>query len=352
MFCTNCGTPIDGSNKFCTSCGTPVWLEDESPEEVYLNGGIASSTQMRPLDPGRPNGSNYLWGLLGFVGGIIGFFVVRDKDRKMANRILTFGIAVSVLSIGISIALFAYTSSTINSFSAFANQALQTTTTFPQTTVPQSDLSQVSALPGGGAYNWTIYLSSSDGNSSTAELSVGDLEQYQAGITNGDVAAGSACTLSTQTDAVIPAVLTLTNTSSGTAAPVGIDFSGIGSGSIPDFTGPSLIWEADYSTGPQCTGQNDGSSEVDVYSSDDAASGSQTITDAFFDITDYYPSVGSGGSTSVLGDTDLTIPSSFEITNSTTEVSTEYQVTSVSGPGVVQSPSGWEFTLAGTDPPS
>jgi len=266
----------------------------------------------------------------------------------MAVRILIAGIAVSVVAIALSLALTVYTNSMVNNLSSLGNQNLGSAgTTVPQSSVPGTTPSLTYGLTGGATFSWTVDMTSSAGASATVELDVGNPQPFQSGTTNGDATAGSACSLSALTDEVIPAIITLTNTSANMATIVGANFAGIGSGSIPSFTGPELIWEAAYAGGPQCTGQDGNSSTIDMYTSNAIAAGARAVTDGFFDITNYFPSASSGSS--VMADTILTVPSTFTVTNAAGST-TVFNITNVSGPGVVQTSSGWEFTLAGTSP--
>jgi hypothetical protein len=273
--------------------------------------------------------------------------MVRDRDPRMARRILGIGIAISVVGILISVAVTIYSDSVINRLAT--TPLYQTpTTTLPSITTPLS-----STLTGGATHTWTISMTTSLGDTASAEIEVGSPETFQDGITNGDATAGTACSLNPGTDEVIPADIIMTNTSTGDLT-VGVDVSGIGQESIPSFTGPELIWEAEYSAGPQCAGQDDGNTDVNIYSEDEVQSGAGSTTDGFFEITNFVPQSSTGVNTGVLGDAILTVPTNFEVSpdGDGTGVYTDFTVTGVSGPGVVQNSSGWEFTLAGTDPPS
>jgi hypothetical protein len=190
-------------------------------------------------------------------------------------------------------------------------------------------------------------------DSASAEIEIGSPETFQEGITNGNATAGTGCSLNPGTDEVIPADIIMTNTSTDEIT-TGVDLSGLGQESIPSFVGPELIWEAQYSGGPQCAGQDDGNTNVNIYSEDEMQSGAQSTTDGFFEITNFAPESSSGTGISVLGDAIITIPTNFDVSpdGDGTGTYTDFTVTGVSGPGVVQNASGWQFTLAGTDPPS
>jgi hypothetical protein len=87
----------------------------------------------------------------------------------------------------------------------------------------------------------------------SGSLSLGAPEQFARGEVQGDLTAGSACTIDPRTDAVVPGVLTLTNTSSTAAeGAVTLSWQGIGS-----FGGISAV-EGNFSDGPACEGGDAG----------------------------------------------------------------------------------------------
>jgi hypothetical protein len=336
---------INAGDDFCTQCGSSAPSHDDV-QALQSTGPTTLPYATYLRDEEKPSGSYYLWVLLGLIGGIIGWNLVRHRDPGMARRILLIGISISVIGIGLSIAAAVYSNSVVNSF---------TTPTFDTTpTVPDSTPVLSSTPAGGTAYTWTIDLTADGGATSTVQLEVGEPEVYQIGLTNGNATAGDACSLNVGTDEVVPAVVIMANTSSQ-AATLGLDLSGVGEESIPGFAGPELIWEANYSSGPQCTGQTDGDSSVVIYSDNEVASTADIVTDGFFEITNYSATSDSGLGTDVLGDAVITVPTTFDVNPSSsggTGAYTDFTVTGVSGPGVEQTGSGWEFTLVGTTPPS
>lgn len=50
----------------------------------------------KPSSRQRVSRANYWWLLLGFVGGVTAFLLVKDRDRAFARRLLVFGVVVSV----------------------------------------------------------------------------------------------------------------------------------------------------------------------------------------------------------------------------------------------------------------
>ena len=351
MFCTSCGATVLPGASFCTSCGHQV----TASAEALTPGGDAFTSPYRPTSPpplARPGASNYCWSLLGIVGGIIGWNLIHRRDARMARRILLWGITWSLLWTGVSVALVSWTDSSIQSFFTTHFSGGPTYATTPSTTT-------TTVPSGGGAtltsatavHTWTVSLTSTGAQVLTATLEIGRPEAYQSGDVNGNATAGTACSLTAGTDEVIPANVVMDNLTPGQVSTLGADFSGIGSQSIPALFGPELLWEASYSTGTQCSGQGDGSSDIVIYSENMEPSGSPVTTNGFLEITNF--SSPNYSAAQVLQDAVITVPSSFSVTptgNGGDAVATDYTVTGVSGPGVVQTASGWQFTLAGTSP--
>jgi hypothetical protein len=275
--------------------------------------------------------------------------------------------AIAVIS-GVALLTFVLTNTPSSPVDAAASPAGPVSTYSPYVAPPPTYSPYVSPSPTYSPYvappagsfvrSWIITATATGGYSMTAELEVGNPEPFREGIANGSATAGSACSLNAETDAVIPAELILTNVTPGFPATPGITLDGIGSGSIPGFTGPELLWEAQYADGAQCAGQGDGNSSFGVNATNPLGTNETSTAAAFFDITQYYSPDQPNGDPSILGDALLTVPSSFQVdlsnsqSNSTSNAYTSYIVDGVSGPGVVPVDGGWEFSLAGTPPQS
>jgi ribosomal protein L40E len=79
IFCNKCGAENEKSSKFCKKCGAALYYVSQ------LN---------------KPSIAWYLLPiLLGILGGIIGYFVIRSKDVKMAKNMLYVGLGIFVLGI-------------------------------------------------------------------------------------------------------------------------------------------------------------------------------------------------------------------------------------------------------------
>jgi uncharacterized membrane protein YvbJ len=79
-FCSNCGSQLIDGKSFCGSCGKPV------------------SETSQPVE--RPTRA---WFLVPFffniLGGVVGYFAVKNDDKRMANELLTFGVIMFVVVI-------------------------------------------------------------------------------------------------------------------------------------------------------------------------------------------------------------------------------------------------------------
>ena len=86
-FCGKCGTEIQPSDSFCTKCG----------EKKHVSESISSSKEIIP-EKTVPT-SRALWLLpilLGFIGGLIMYFIVKDKDKIKAQNGLVLGVIMTV----------------------------------------------------------------------------------------------------------------------------------------------------------------------------------------------------------------------------------------------------------------
>ncbi len=352
MFCTSCGAAALPGASFCTSCGYQVTSSAQATAPAGYAPPTPPGRPASPPSPPRPSAVNYCWSLLGLIGGIIGWNLIHHRDTRMARRILIWGMAWTLLGTGVSIALVARTDSSFTSFWRAHFSGAHTMATTTSTTTPTVASSGGTALTSANAvHTWTVSLSSPDSQALTASLEIGSPEAYQGGETNGSATAGTACSLTPGVDEVIPANVVMENQTPDQVSTLGADFSGVGSWSIEALPGPELLWEASYSTGTQCTGQGDGNSDVVIYSENLEPSGTSVTTNGFFEITNF--SSPNYSAAQVLDDAVITVPSAFSVTptgNSGDAIVTDFTVTGVSGPGVVQTASGWQFTLAGTPP--
>lgn len=73
MYCKNCGKEIDDNTEMCLEC------------------------RMKALSPKMPSKLWYLLIFLGIIGGIIGYILLKDKDKSMAKNILVIGVGINIL---------------------------------------------------------------------------------------------------------------------------------------------------------------------------------------------------------------------------------------------------------------
>jgi len=100
------------------------------------------------------------------------------------------------------------------------------------------------------------------------------------------------CGFDSEYDALVPAQVVVTNTTQSFHSKVGVDFIS---------TNPEFNWEVDYSSGPQCEGQNaDSGSALIVVSTRQLPPGQSMSTQFFFALKHYYTPANPGGDTNQL----------------------------------------------------
>ena len=102
-FCANCGVPLNPGAKFCSSCGQPL---------LSAPAGTPSQTApwVTPVN-GKETISWWWWLLpifLVWVGGLVAYFVLRNRNEKTAKNILIFSIVWTVVVAVILSAVFFY----------------------------------------------------------------------------------------------------------------------------------------------------------------------------------------------------------------------------------------------------
>ncbi len=210
--------------------------------------------------------------------------------------------------------------------------------------------------------SWTMNASTPSGYTMTAILRIGSPERYRPGLRNsaGDptgngITAGSSCQLSSQTDTVIPAELTITNTTPTYDAPIGLSVIGIRRfRSLLSITSinpvPSLSFEGQFSDGSTCKHEDgtESGSELSVVSANNLAPNKFIHMDGFFEIKNYYSPSHPEGNSSLLK------VASFEIVPASNAPATfNWLVGTGSGPGlqiVYGAPKYLQVDLDGTGP--
>jgi hypothetical protein len=186
---------------------------------------------------------------------------------------------------------------------------------------------------------WTFILYGAGGYSEKVTIEAGAVEQYHAGLTNGNAVAGSSCTLDPQTDAVVPVMISAINTTPNFNVPVEVDW-GFGHG---------IMFEGEWgSGGSQCdTGGYD--PDLPVASLVGAATGPQSgvALDGFFEFPGYYSPSDPSGDPQMLSGWEISVSAN------NSETFALGGGGPATGPGVMGIPASgfWLFDLDGSTPP-
>jgi len=98
-YCQYCGGELPTDASFCSNCGRPL-----KPEVKTLAPSIPTG------EPSRPSSAWYLLPILLFLvccswlGGILGYFALKNRDKRMARNVLILGIALTVVFVLVAIA--------------------------------------------------------------------------------------------------------------------------------------------------------------------------------------------------------------------------------------------------------
>ena len=126
-FCTNCGATLRSETGFCGKCGTKVEQGYSNPQPAYKNPrqeafeeyendyvgrAVGNSNPQPRYNNSQSNGPyggkpSAAWWLLpiflSWLGGIIAWLGVKDRDPRMAKNCLILGIILTVVPIAIGI---------------------------------------------------------------------------------------------------------------------------------------------------------------------------------------------------------------------------------------------------------
>jgi hypothetical protein len=277
--CAGCGAALGQGQPFCTSCGASV----ESPAGAAGGGGDGSLA---------PALRRWWRGL--------------EVTQK---RVLVGMVALLVLVIVVVAATSGGEGDEIASVPIEDAAATPPTTFVTTTSTTQPGLAGVVGT-------WTITATNSEGYAATAVLEVGAPERPTAGT-------GSACGANAQTDAIVPARLTLTNTTAGFSAVIGFSLDRVQGTDfryfdfVPDEDLPlpvaapgqrNDLWvgsAVEYSDGPSCnTGDPDemfDSMFEILYQSNPLEPNQSATTEFEFVVRDYFTPQLSGGDSGSFG---------------------------------------------------
>ena len=126
-FCTSCGAALRSGATFCGKCGTEVEQGYSNPQPAYKNsrqeafeeyendyvsraGGNSNpqprynNSQRNGPYGGKPSAAWWLLPIFfSFIGGIIAWVCVKDRDPSMAKNCLILGIVLTVVPFAISL---------------------------------------------------------------------------------------------------------------------------------------------------------------------------------------------------------------------------------------------------------
>ena len=103
-FCTSCGSELRPGSSFCGKCGTTVEQGYSNPQPAYNN--FQGNRRLSPHvhSGGKPSAAWWLLPIfLNWLGGIIAWLGVKDRDPRMAKNCLILGIILTVVPIAIGI---------------------------------------------------------------------------------------------------------------------------------------------------------------------------------------------------------------------------------------------------------
>jgi hypothetical protein len=125
-FCTSCGSELRPGASFCGKCGTTIEQGNSNPQPAYKNPrqeafeeyendyvgrAVGNSNPQPRYNNSQGNGPHggkpsAAWWLLpiffSFIGGIIAWACVKDRDPRMAKNCLILGIILSVVPFAIA----------------------------------------------------------------------------------------------------------------------------------------------------------------------------------------------------------------------------------------------------------
>jgi len=101
IYCTKCGAENKDDAIFCSKCGKEI----NDKAEIRVGNDVRVSPFQK-----KPSNWWYLLPIfLGLMGGIIGYFALRNKNKVMAKNVLIVGLVVVPAAMAVSFLLFGLT---------------------------------------------------------------------------------------------------------------------------------------------------------------------------------------------------------------------------------------------------
>lgn len=302
MTCPSCGQQLPNDSTFCPSCGERIaqssddvtTLEDSPRTRNTAGDRSAAATspavdtqthQVAASGAAAVSRATYLWAALGFLGGLIGWALVKERDAHLARNVLITGVAVSVggtllyfLAIG---GLLAGALSSTNDTTSAGAEPTTDSTYFDPAGGSGSDLQMQPTI---NEFSW-VYIDDVDQRvritvlvdepvrlADSTYVEVGD-EQY---------APGDACGVTDETTGIVALDFTAENESSSIAA-ADLDFS------------IDSEYERFFTSGPECfTGSSSGAWDGGIEAGESGGSVVAVFIPGYFDNGDGDPSMLEG----------------------------------------------------------
>lgn len=364
--CQSCGAPITPHAAFCGSCGTAVdhanedaeegppegeasgWdsiqqsvdrigedtpptAEDDDDATVELEHDNEPAAHAGAASEQKGSPANYLWAVLGIIGGLIGYATLQAKDPKLGKRVLIAGACVTGVGLLLVVVQLVFLGSLFKSVtddmgaSAYDSSptydsydSYSTPTPTPTPTPSGIDASTFTAT---NTWNWT---STQDGGYTEtvtfevgAPLKLSTSPYYYNNYDTGAVTleAGDYCSVDSVRDAVVPYRLTVANSTTGFDAQVGANLT------------MTLDVESLYSDGGECQSAGDA---FGVQSVEALSPGEDIVNRGFIILSDYYTPAAPTGDPAVISEELVTVNSSTDDNSRVWALAKP----GVSGPGV------------------
>ena len=109
-FCPNCGKEVSPEAYACPNCGHPLRQPQPTPEPREH---VSAAWWLLPF-------------FLGWIGGLVGYLVLKDRNRRTATNILIFGVVWTVVGIVAWVAVVGFIFGLYGTLSAASNVTVTT----------------------------------------------------------------------------------------------------------------------------------------------------------------------------------------------------------------------------------